>query len=192
MKKKIFSNFVDELAARIAIEDNLKYFARAIDRRDWESALNTYHEGATDDHGFLNGPVSPLIEHFKKLHRNMDHAMHLFTNILIEFQSPEKAFVESYIVVNQRFIASQGNDEQDGVGFRVPEGSSGLRYLGMSRYLDVFEKKNDEWRVSSRTLVFGDRIIQKLDESIVFPPSYSVQSRSKDDPIYKVFKENKI
>lgn len=186
MKKKVFSNFIDELEARVAIEDNLKYFARAIDRRDWEAALSAYHEGAIDDHGFFCGDVPSLIDLFKKLHRNMDHAMHLYTNILIEFKSQEKAFVESYIVVNQRFIPDPDNGEQDQVGFRVPDGCSGIRYLGMSRYLDIFEKKHGEWKVSHRTLVFGDRILQKIDDPIVFPKEYKVQSRSGHDPVYQM------
>lgn len=186
MRKKIFPNFIDELEARVAIEDNLKYFARAIDRRDWAAALDSYHEGAIDDHGFFCGEIPALIDLFKKLHRNMDHAMHIYTNILIEFQSQEKAFVESYIVVNQRFVPDDSGAEQDSIGFGVPEGCAGIRYLGMSRYLDIFEKRNNEWKVSHRTLVFGDRVIEKIESPIVFPEQYSVQSRSQEDPVYKM------
>lgn len=186
MKEKFFSSFVDELEARIEIEDNLKYFARAIDHSDWQAAINCYHEDAIDDHGFFCGDIPSLVNLFKKLHRNMDHAMHIYTNILIEFQSKEKAFVESYIVVNQRFNSDPSTLEQEKAGFGVPENCAGLRYLGMSRYLDVFEKKNDEWKVSRRTLVFGDRIMQKMNDPIIFPKHYAVQIRSHEDPVYKM------
>jgi hypothetical protein len=50
--------------------------------------------------------------------------MHFNTNVLIEFQSPERAFVETYVLVLQRFKER--------------------RVTASARYLDRFERRNGE------------------------------------------------
>ena len=62
--------------------------------------------------------------------------MHFNTNVLIEFQSRSRAFVETYVLVLQRF--------------------EDRRVTASARYLDRFESEAP-WRVAHRTLVFGDR-----------------------------------
>ena len=99
----VFATFLEELEARTAIEDCLKRFARAVDRQDWKAARAAYHDGAFDDHGFFKGPPDALLAHVAKLHEQQGHSMHFNTNVLIEFQSRERAFVETYVLVLQRF-----------------------------------------------------------------------------------------
>jgi len=101
--KKVFATFLEELEARTAIEDCLKRFARAVDRQDWKAAREAYHDGAFDDHGFFKGPPDAFLAHIAKLHEQQHHSMHFNTNVLIEFQSRERAFVETYVLVLQRF-----------------------------------------------------------------------------------------
>src|SRR5258708_25926419 len=99
----LFGSFLEELEARTAIEDCLKRFARAVDRQDWKAARQAYHDGAFDDHGFFKGPPDALLAYVAKLHEQQDHSMHFNTNVLIEFQARERAFVETYVLVLQRF-----------------------------------------------------------------------------------------
>ena len=166
MRVGFFSSFLEELEARTAIEDCLKRFARAVDRQDWKAAREAYHDGAFDDHGFFKGPPDAFLAHIEKLHRDQSHSMHFNTNVLIEFQSAERAFVETYVLVLQRF--------QD------------RRVTASARYLDRFEKRKGEWRVAQRTLVFGDTVLEPMPEPPSFPPDFTVQRHGMDDPLYRL------
>ena len=170
-----FDSFIQELEARTAIADCLKRFARAVDRQDWKAARACYHDDAFDNHGFFKGPPDAFLEHIAKLHEHQDHSMHFNTNVLIEFSSRERAFVETYVLVLQRYRANAPN---------VPAGSQGLRNLASARYLDRFEKRNGEWRVAHRTLVFGDVESQEMKAPHRFPPEFAEQKHGMDDPLY--------
>ena len=102
--------------------------------------------------------------------------MHFNTNVLIEFHSRERAFVETYVLVLQRFRPGAPN---------VPAGAAGLRNIASARYLDRFEKRNGEWRVAHRTLVFGDLVGEPMEEAASFPPEFTVQKHGMDDPLYR-------
>lgn len=177
MASKFFATFLDELEARTEIEDALKRFARAVDRQDWKLARTLYHDGAFDDHGFFKGPPDEFLAHITKTHVHQDHSMHFNTNVLIEFTAADKAFVETYVLVLQRFRPGDA---------KVPAGSAGLRVLASARYLDRFERRNGEWRVAHRTLVFGDMQPEPMKEPIKFPPEFTVQAHGMDDPLYKL------
>jgi SnoaL-like domain len=90
--------------------------------------------------------------------------MHFNTNVLIEFQTQERAFVETYVLVLQRF------DDR--------------RATASARYLDRFEKRNGKWAVVHRTLVFGDIVPEPMSEPPRFPPEFTEQKHGMDDPLY--------
>jgi ketosteroid isomerase-like protein len=162
----IFASFLEELEARTAIEDCLKRFARAVDRQDWKLARELYHDDAFDDHGFFKGPPDAFLAHIAKLHELQEHSMHFNTNVLIEFESRSRAFVETYVLVLQRF-----HDR---------------RVTASARYLDRFEKRAGEWRVAHRTLVFGDTLAEPMHEPLRFPPEFTEQKHSMKDPLYSL------
>jgi ketosteroid isomerase-like protein len=165
----VFGSFLEELEARTAIEDCLKRFARAVDRQDWKAARESYHDDAFDDHGFFKGPPDEFLAHIATLHVSQKHSMHFNTNVLIEFQSKERAFVETYVLVLQRF------DDR--------------RVTASARYLDFFEKRNNQWRVARRTLVFGDMVPEPMQEPPRFPPEFTVQKHDMTDVLYSLRKK---
>ena len=175
MASPYFSNFVDEMRARVEIEDVLKRFIRGVDRQDWKLALSTYHDDARDEHGFFSGPAREFIEVCARAHEHQTHSMHLMTNILIEFVARDKALVESYCTVFQRF-----GREADGVA----PGSNGVRKLATARYIDRFEERAGAWRVAHRRLVFGDIQTEQMTEPAGFPPGFTEQRHAKDDYLY--------
>jgi ketosteroid isomerase-like protein len=180
MASRYFATFLDELEARTRIEDALARFARAVDRQDWALARTLYHDGAFDDHGFFKGLPDEFLAHIAKTHAHQDHSMHFNTNVLIEFTAADKAFVETYVLVLQRFRPGAAN---------VPAGAAGLRVMASARYLDRFEKRAGEWRVVHRTLVFGDMQAEPMKEPMKFPSEFAVQVHGMDDPLYKVRRE---
>ena len=92
--------------------------------------------------------------------------MHFNTNVLIEFQAKDRAFVETYVLVLQRF--------------------TDRRVTASARYLDRFEKRKGEWRVAHRTLVFGDMLSEPMREPLSFPAEFTVQQHGMHDPLYTV------
>ncbi len=177
MASRHFATFLDELEARTEIQDALNRFARAVDRQDWALARTLYHDDAFDDHGFFKGAPDPFLAHIAKIHVHQVHSMHFNSNVLIEFTARDRAFVETYVLVLQRFRPGAPN---------VPAGSAGLRVLASARYLDRFEKRNGAWRVVHRTLVFGDMQAEPMKEPLKFPPEFAVQTHGMDDPLYKL------
>jgi hypothetical protein len=180
MTSRHFASFLDELQARLAIEDTLKRFVRGVDRQDWALARSTYHDDAVDAHGFFNGPAGEFLSVVERLHAHQDHSMHFLSNILIEFTARDRALVETYVLVFQRF----GPDAEG-----VAPGSAGVRKLGTARYIDRFEERGGAWRVAHRTLVFGDIQDEPLAKPVTFPPGFAVQRHGMDDPLYRIRSE---
>ena len=175
MASSHFSNFVDELRARTEIEDALKIFIRGIDRQDWKLALSTYHDDAIDEHGFFSGPAKDFLMACEKVHVHQDHSMHLMTNFLIEFLAADKALVETYCLVFQRF-----DRNADG----VPAGGAGVRKLATARYVDRFEQRGGAWKVAHRRIVFGDIVSEAMSTAAGFPPGFTEQRHGMDDYLY--------
>jgi hypothetical protein len=175
MSVKVFTSFVEELEARVKIEDTLKRGMRGIDRQDWKLACTLYHEGGYDDHGFFKGPGDELMSVLAKLHEHQDHSMHVISNIIIEFKARDRAFVESYILSVQRFLPSEPT---------VPASNFGLRKIVSARCLDLFEERHGEWRVVHRTVVFGDILSVPMPEPHRCPPGFVEQKHSNEDPLY--------
>jgi hypothetical protein len=127
-------------------------------------ARTLYHDDAFDDHGFFKGPPDGFLAHIARMHSEQEHSMHFNTNVLIEFQAKDRAFVETYVLVLQRF--------------------ADRRVTASARYLDRFEKRGSEWRVAHRTLVFGDMVCDPMREPLSFPPGFTEQKHGMDDPLY--------
>ena len=175
MASPFFDNFVDELEARTAIADTLLRFIRGIDRQDWALARSTYHDDAIDEHGFFTGPPDEFLALVKRLHEHQEHSMHVMSNMLIAFEAGDRALVETYCLVFQRFGPGAPG---------VPAGQAGVRKLATARYLDRFEKRRGEWRVAHRRLIFGDTQEFPLDAPVRFPPGFIEQRHGMDDVLY--------
>jgi hypothetical protein len=95
--------------------------------------------------------------------------------MLIEFEASDRALVETYCLVFQRF-----GPEAPG----VPQGAAGLRKLATARYLDRFAKRRGEWRVAHRQLIFGDTQEFPLDAPVTFAAGFIEQRHGMDDALY--------
>jgi 3-phenylpropionate/cinnamic acid dioxygenase small subunit len=140
-----------ELADRVAIQDAIYRYARAVDRSDWEGVRSAYHDDAYDDHGDYKGDVNGLIEWLIARFEGAENGMHFIGNCLIEFFQPNLALVETYFVSHRLrpATAAPGNTQAD----------SAICRQGWGRYVDEFQRRADgTWRVASRTVVL-DSII---------------------------------
>lgn len=147
------------LADRMQIQDTIFKWCRAIDRLDYEAVREAFHEDATDDHGPFKGNVDGLIDWIRERHQGIVSSMHLVGNILIEFAGDHQALAESYVMCVQRYSAegSAGLAQISGGVAAASDRATDL--LIVVRYVDRFQRRNGQWRIAARTVVF-DNIVQ--------------------------------
>lgn len=134
---KTASQFRDELGDREAIRDCLYRYARGIDRCDEEMLRSAYWENAIDDHLEFSGTREEFLAYALPPMRQMDQRHHIIANILIRLDGA-RASVESYFYGYQRMRGPDGKPRD---------------YVGAGRYLDVFERRDDEWRIAKRLVM---------------------------------------
>ncbi len=137
---------MDQIAKLIAekdIQDCLKRYARGVDRKDWKLVRGCFYPNAIDHHGDFHGTVEEFIEWVTKRHKHVPFSMHYLLNCLVDFKSDATALVETYFWAIQR---------------REPEeatvASKGTDHEVFGRYVDRFERRNGEWRIADRKVVY--------------------------------------
>jgi hypothetical protein len=164
------------LLDREAIRDCLYRYCRGIDRCDEEALRSAYWEDATDCHGAWCGSASGFIDQALPRLRAGGRRVHQISNVLINLHGNVAA-------VESSFIALQATAEQ-------PTMATFL----CGRYVDRFERRDGEWRVAARTVVYDwieERTRPELaqDNAALFGPRQPVASAAPQDPIYGLLRE---
>jgi hypothetical protein len=129
------SQIRDELADREAIRDCLFRYCRGIDRSDPDLLSSAYWPGAMDYHTGFTGTVEEFVEWAMPRLAEMQDAVHMIANILIRLDG-EKAKAETYLW-----------------SVSIMPGDEPRQVMVCGRYLDKFEKRDDEWRIAERVVV---------------------------------------
>jgi ketosteroid isomerase-like protein len=162
---------LQRLADEAEIREVLARFARGIDRRDMDMVRTCYHEDATDAHGHYNGDVEGFIAQSIARWTGTSEAMaHNFGQALIEIDG-DRAWVESYCVCLIRLKPTA-------------EGEPPMDRLGNIRYVDLFERRDGEWKIAKRKVVHSPG---RLDPVGIDPPLAEQAFRTAshpDDPSY--------
>ena len=137
--------FLAELADRIAIQDSIARYARAVDRSDWDGIRAEYHSDASDDHGEYKGDLDGLIAYLQELLGPSINGMHFLGNCLIEFIGEGVALVETYFI-SQRLRPPTTEDQGWASGDAICR-------LGWGRYIDRYELRDGVWKVAMRQVV---------------------------------------
>jgi len=127
---------LQELLDKKAIEEVLIRYARTLDWIDAESHRTVYWPDADIDYGFFKGKAEDFVDVVIEVEKGTQRRWHGSTGIQITLQSTTTASAETYGITAS--IA-----DRDGNG---PKGN-----LIGGRYLDEFEKRDGEWRISKRT-----------------------------------------
>ncbi|APG86841.1 gamma-BHC dehydrochlorinase (plasmid) [Sinorhizobium americanum CCGM7] len=165
-----------ELHDREAIRDCLYRYCRGIDRADEAALRSSYWPDAHDNHGAYAGSAEGFIEFALGVFKTEPRNIHQITNILIEFISPTGAAVESYFTALQR----------------GPDGGRTIRQVLLcGRYCDLFQKREGEWRIAERTVVYDwleEQTPQAASEIERFGLRQPIGTSHPDDPIYALGK----
>lgn len=130
-------NQLQQLLDKQAITERLYDYARAMDRLDAELGKACFHDGAEADYGaqMYQGTGHGFVDMCMAAHPGFHSHSHQFSNIRIWLQSSTSARSETYgdVVLRRYDESGQAHD---------------IRNLG--RYVDEWEKKDGEWRISRR------------------------------------------
>ena len=137
----IFASAAEELNARAEIARLLIRRGRAADAKDPDAIVAEHVPGSRDSHGIFDGTIEQFAEYLRT-HNYQDKRYgpqrHTISNILIDFDSPSRARVESYHHAFHRIAA---------------ESASYDVYIG-GRYLDRCELTGDRWLLASRHVIY--------------------------------------
>lgn len=174
----------ERLADRMAIQDVMYRWCRAIDRLDYEGMRAVFHPDAVDDHGSYAGGVDGLVEWLRQRHKTIPFSSHQISNILIEFASADVALVETYARTLQRY-PPEAKESLAQFGAQARPGT-GVDLLTSSRYVDRFERRAGAWRIAKRTLIQDWKQLLEVGESAPRPKAgWLVGKRDATDYVYQ-------
>ena len=147
------------LADRVAIEDLLYTYCRAIDRLDFELFKSVYHTDATDEHPPFAGLAHDVGERiFKFLPTHFSLTSHTVTHARIDIGG-QRAVGEAYFLAQHLLH----EDEALLVAFSGEEyaqrarasGQAGVQhqFIAGGRYIDRFERRGGQWKIADRKVL---------------------------------------
>jgi hypothetical protein len=141
------SSTLAELVAKQQIMDAMARYARGIDRRDEELVKSAYHEDSVDHHGFGND----------------SSGWGLAAKVRADGTGFPVEWVSTTHMLGQHYIEVDGDTAVSEVYFhstqwlRDPEGVA-WRTISQGRYLDSWERRDDEFRILERTVVYDGEV----------------------------------
>jgi SnoaL-like domain len=154
------------LADKMAIQEQIRAYCRAVDRLDVPLGHAVFHEDSTVDYGasYYQGPGRGVIDLICQHHLGLLSHSHQVTNVLIEVDG-DQAGSESYIYGTMRRDAGGGKLMQLGV---------------WARYLDSWEKRGGRWAIVRRMVVYDHEEVRDVTSM-----GQEIRStRDADDPSY--------
>ncbi|OQQ37504.1 nuclear transport factor 2 family protein [Prescottella equi] len=150
------------------ITEVLYRYARAVDRKDFDRVADCYFPDAIDNHGGYIGTVAGLIEDMRSRHATIDSSLHYVTNVLIDLDG-DTADVESYCLCYLRQAPAVAGGPQS-------------RATVKCRYVDRFERRDGQWRIADRIVVFDESVTDEIVDAL--SPSWVRSRRSFEDPVF--------
>jgi len=154
---------VEELLAKQQIMDAMARYARGIDRRDEALVRSAYHEDSIDHHGFGNDSTGWGLA--AKVRTDG-------TGFPVEWES-------TMHVLGQHYIEVEGDTAVSEVYFvstswlRDPEGMP-WRLVSQGRYLDRWERREGEFRILERTVVYDGEVHTDAEPAAWPGPDHAV------------------
>lgn len=158
---------IEKLLDRQAIWDCLLRYTRGVDRLDEDLIRSAFWEDAHDSHGQLNGSPEEFIATWMPTQGKRESCQHFVTNHTVELAGSDAADTETYFLVSIKNY-----------------GSTTLELVG-GRYMDRFEKREDEWRIKTRLVVLDWQCVADASEMAERLSRSHQGSRDRNDPSYE-------
>jgi hypothetical protein len=154
---------------RQAIYDVIVRYCRGVDRSEPDLVLAAFHDDAIDNHFGVVLPFREAIGTLKAARSGGGNppskttSMHNICNVLIDLEG-DIARCESYVTVIVRIPQEEGG---------------AIDWTHAGRYVDRFERRNGEWRIADRTVVYD---LERFDEVVPAADGLS-QARYLDNAV---------
>ncbi|MDH3642577.1 MAG: nuclear transport factor 2 family protein [Gammaproteobacteria bacterium] len=146
---------LEQLSDIECIRDATKRYCRGVDRLDEDLMKSAYWPDATDDHGVFVGNAMEFSEMCMVGHLRWRSTNHCIFNHSIELDPDgTHARGEAY---NVTFLFQKDAEVLD---------------TWYGRYLDVYEKRGDEWRILERVCVHEGTTTGPVDKMGIDAPSF--------------------
>ena len=145
-------------------------YCRGIDRMDFDLVRSCYHPDAVDRHGAYEGDVEGFIKWATDLLPEFDATMHFTGNQYVNVEG-DVAFAEHYAQAFHRTKAKDGQPASD--------------WVVNVRYVDRMEKRNGEWRIADRVVVYDTEIAHPVAAGTSPLTTWNFGRRDRDDFSYK-------
>lgn len=153
-----------------AIRNLLAHYPRGLDRHDTETLASIYHHDGIEDHGVFNGSAQEYVDWMAGRNVEGTHWMHNNTTQVIEVDG-DVAFSETYCLAFKRIPEPE------------PDGRR-KEYLTRVRYLDRLEKRDGEWKIAHRKVVYAPNGYLYVDDIPPTPDSF-IEAGVGVDEVYR-------
>jgi SnoaL-like domain len=136
---------------------------------DHDVLLSMFWPEAIDEHGVYNGPIEGFVEWLRSTHQADESWMHHNTTQTIEIDG-DQAWTETYCLAMNRIPPRDGSPAVDRT-VRV-------------RYCDRLERRDGEWRIAHRRVVYSPSAIDDHVHDWEFSPNHLRETRDRTDPAY--------
>ena len=128
---------LQEMLDEFALRKLVHAYCRAVDRGDFAKLRNLYHEDAVDAHGeFSTGSVDEFLGTLAASRPHIQSMQHNITTVNFAIDG-DRAEGEIYTIAIHTF----GSGDRD------------VDVIVGGRYLDKYEKRQDIWKITERTIV---------------------------------------
>ena len=159
------------------INDVMCRYARGIDRRDWGLVRSVFHDDSHNENGEYRGDADGFVEWIASRHAKVESSIHFLGNCLVEFFGEDTALVETYFASGRGASGAKSGDAAEAT-------KEDLSPVSFGRYVDRFERRNGEWRIAKRLLVFEAKfaLVVRPDNK---NPLYAWATRDASDPVFR-------
>lgn len=160
------------VADRIAIQDCLVRYCRGIDRGDADLVRSAYWPDSFDDHGAYKGNGHEFADYaVPALNKAYDATHHTILNSSVDLAG-DVAHAETYV---QAYHVS-----------KAAPGETRTVFLFAGRYIDRLDKRDGEWRIAHRVVVYDFDRIDPIDGAMPaeWTARFTSGRRDRDDLSY--------
>jgi len=129
---------LQKLIDRQQIEDVIQRYSRTLDWLDGPGQTSCYWPDAHIEYGFYTGKAEDFLPVVMQTESNLARRWHMLSQPLIRFHSETSASSECYGIFGGGRMQDDGSIAGDLIG---------------GRYLDEWEKRDREWRISARKYI---------------------------------------
>ena len=157
---------IRKLIAQQEITAVIYRLARGLDRRDKALLASCFHEGATDDHGLFVGDAPDFCDWVTEQLGNYERTQHHITNVNIVIDD-NTASTEAYFIAHHVMPTAEGPKKD---------------IIAAGRYLDRFERRNDEWLIVHRKALYDWSRVEDTKSGWEKPPVSEILERGQQGP----------